>query len=121
MTTRSSSRALPARPAHHWQIVIERALKSLAVIFIAFTMLSFPPRSAEAELTAELIIVNGSVHTMQETHPTAEAVAILENRIVAVGSSTEVRALAGPKTRVIDAQQHTILPGFNDAHVHFLE
>lgn len=57
---------------------------------------------------------------MDEDRPSAEAVAILGDRIVAVGKNQEVRALAGPKTRIIDAGQGTVLPGFNDAHVHFL-
>jgi predicted amidohydrolase YtcJ len=57
---------------------------------------------------------------MDAAKPTAEAVAILGNRIVAVGSSAEVKAMAGQNTKVIDAGQKTVVPGFNDAHVHFL-
>jgi predicted amidohydrolase YtcJ len=67
-----------------------------------------------------LIIVNGSIRTMDEALPVAEAMAIRGDRIQAVGTNQEVRALAGPRTRVIDAGQGTVLPGFNDAHVHFL-
>ena len=52
--------------------------------------------------------------------PTAGAVAVLGNRIAAIGSTPEIRALAGPGTRVIDAGGKLVLPGFNDAHVHFL-
>src|SRR6266498_5359382 len=52
--------------------------------------------------------------------PTAEALAIKGNRIVAVGSTKEIREMAGPNTRVIDAGKKDVLPGFNDAHVHFL-
>ena len=70
--------------------------------------------------TADLIFVNGSVHTMDERQPLAEAVAVKGNRIAAVGNSTEIRAWAGRGTRVVDAHRGTILPGFNDAHVHFL-
>src|SRR5260370_41583986 len=57
---------------------------------------------------------------MDQAQPSAEAVAILGDRIVAVGSNQEIRALAGPSTRIIDAGQGSVLPGFNDAHVHFL-
>jgi predicted amidohydrolase YtcJ len=71
-------------------------------------------------LSPDLIVVNGSVCTMDESDPRAEAVAILGERIVSVGSNREIRALAGPATQVIDAGQGTVLPGFNDAHVHFL-
>lgn len=57
---------------------------------------------------------------MDPAQPLAEAVAVLGDRIVALGQTHEIRALAGPKTRTIDAGQGTVLPGFNDAHVHFL-
>ncbi len=52
--------------------------------------------------------------------PSAEALAIYGNKIVAVGATKEIRALAGNKTRVIDANGKLVLPGFNDSHVHFL-
>jgi hypothetical protein len=71
-------------------------------------------------LTPDLIIVNAVVHTMDPKQPLAEAVAIYGNRIVSVGTSKEVKRMAGPSTRVIDAQKRAVLPGFNDAHVHFL-
>ena len=54
------------------------------------------------------------------SQPTAEAVAIYGNRIVAVGSNEEIRKWAGAETRVIDAKKQLVLPGFNDSHVHFL-
>jgi len=57
---------------------------------------------------------------MDQSRPTGEAVAIYGNRIMAVGSTQEIRKLAGARTRVIDAQKQLLLPGFNDAHVHFL-
>lgn len=67
-----------------------------------------------------IIIVNANVHTMDPSRPTAEAIAIFGNRIMAVGSTKEVRKLAGDTARVIDARGQLVLPGFNDAHVHFL-
>ncbi len=71
-------------------------------------------------LTADLIVVNARVRTMDEKQLVAEAVAVYGNRIVAVGSNAEVRKLAGSRTRVLDAGGRLVLPGFNDAHVHFL-
>ena len=71
-------------------------------------------------MPADLIIVNATVHTMDSNQPKAEAVATLGNRVAAVGLTEEVRQLAGKKTRVIDAGGRLVLPGFNDAHVHFL-
>jgi predicted amidohydrolase YtcJ len=71
-------------------------------------------------LCPDLIILNASIRTMDASLPVAEAVAVLGNRFVAAGSSAEIKALAGSKTRIIDARGKSVLPGFNDAHVHFL-
>lgn len=68
----------------------------------------------------DLIIINGSIRTMDPKRPQAEALAVSGNRVVAVGTSEEIRPMAGPSTCVIDAAHRLILPGFNDAHVHFL-
>jgi hypothetical protein len=57
---------------------------------------------------------------MDEAHPTAGAVAIVGNRIAAIGSTAEIHPLAGKGTHIIDAAGKTVFPGFNDAHVHFL-
>lgn len=76
--------------------------------------------NAASPLAADLIIVNATVRTMDYASPKAEAVAIYGNRIVAMGTSKELRALAGRKTRIIDAKGRLVLPGFNDSHVHFL-
>ncbi|WP_312404577.1 amidohydrolase [Rhizobium sp.] len=67
---------------------------------------------------ADIIILNARVLTMDETVPRAEAVAISGNKLVAVGASSEIEALKGPATRVIDAAGGTVLPGFNEAHMH---
>src|ERR1039458_8550038 len=98
-----------------------RPMKTLAaVIAVSSTMLTTPAPANASSLASDLVIINASVHTMDEAHPTAEAVAILGNRIAAIGSTAEIRALAGKGTRVIDAAGKTVFPGFNDAHVHFL-
>ena len=74
----------------------------------------------KVQLSADLVIVNAKVHTMDREQPIAEAVAVLGNRIVAVGSTRAIRSLAGTDTRLIDANGQLVLPGFNDAHVHFM-
>jgi predicted amidohydrolase YtcJ len=83
-------------------------------------MLTASAPASASSLAPDLVIINAAVHTMDEAHPTAGAVAVSGNRIAAVGSTDEIRALAGPGTRVIDAAGKLVLPGFNDAHVHFL-
>ena len=70
--------------------------------------------------TPDLVILNAAVHTMDAARPTADAVAIRGSRIAALGTTDEIRALAGPRTRVIDAGGKLVLPGFNDSHTHFL-
>ncbi|HEX7960524.1 MAG TPA: amidohydrolase, partial [Terriglobales bacterium] len=69
---------------------------------------------------AESIITNAKVWTVDKNHPQAEAVAIIGNRIVAVGTEAEIDAWRGPQTGIIDAAGKLLLPGFNDAHVHFI-
>jgi len=66
----------------------------------------------------DLIVVNAKVYTVDSRMPTAEAFAIKDGRFVAVGSTSDVRALAGASTEILDAQQTTIVPGFNDSHNH---
>lgn len=68
--------------------------------------------------TADIIIENARVLTMEDSAPHADAVAIAGNTILAVGSRNTVAALAGPRTRVIDAAGGTVLPGFNEGHLH---
>jgi predicted amidohydrolase YtcJ len=77
-------------------------------------------RAASAAEPADLVLTNGVVHTVDPKHPRAEAVAVRGGRIVAVGSSAELRAQVGPKTRVVDLSGRTLVPGFEDAHAHFL-
>ena len=67
---------------------------------------------------ADLLLVNGRVYTVDPARPWAEAVAIAGDRIAAVGTSAEVRRLAGPQARVIDLGGAFVSPGFDDAHVH---
>lgn len=67
---------------------------------------------------ASFIIRNARVLTMDAANPRANAVAIAGNRILAVGSEAEIDAFCGPDTHVIDARGGTVLPGFNEAHMH---
>jgi predicted amidohydrolase YtcJ len=75
---------------------------------------------AQSKPAADLIITNARVWTVDKAHPTAQAVAVLGDRIVAVGSNADVESLRSPATKVIDAGGKLLLPGFNDAHVHFV-
>jgi predicted amidohydrolase YtcJ len=70
--------------------------------------------------TADLLIVNGKVFAADAAGTTAEAVAVRGNTIMRIGSTADLEQLRGPATRVIDARGGSVVPGFNDAHVHFV-
>jgi predicted amidohydrolase YtcJ len=67
-----------------------------------------------------IAIVNGVVWTGDPSRPWAEGVALRGDRIAAVGSTVEIRALANSSTRILDARGGMVTPGFIDSHVHFL-
>jgi hypothetical protein len=77
--------------------------------------------NAQPKPSATLIITNAAVYTVDKQHPKAEAVAVIGDRIVALGSRADIDLWRGPKTKVIDAGGKLLLPGFNDAHVHFMQ
>ena len=87
----------------------------------AFVLVCALSMSAESNPAADLIIRNARVWTVDASHAEAEAVAVLGHRIVAVGSNQDVDAWRGPNTRTVDAEGKRLLPGFNDAHVHFVD
>jgi len=74
---------------------------------------------ADAQPSASLVLLNGKIWTVNDRQPRAEAVACLGSRIVAVGSNGEIRKWIGAGTEAIDLGGKLVLPGFNDAHVHF--
>jgi predicted amidohydrolase YtcJ len=70
--------------------------------------------------TADLVFVNGKVWTVDKQKPTADAVAVLNGRILAVGSNGEIKLFIGPRTKIIDLKGKRMLPGFIDNHTHFM-
>ena len=94
-------------------------IASLVTLFGIFTSLAL--LAAQSQPAADLIIRSAKIWTVDKTHPTAQAVAVLDGRIVAVGSNDEIEAWRGPRTRVVDASGKLLLPGFNDSHVHFVD
>ncbi len=75
--------------------------------------------AADSRPAADLIIRNARIWTVNPAQPEADALAVLNGRFVAVGTEAQVMPWQGPHTRMIDAQGRRLLPGFNDAHVHF--
>src|SRR5205085_1093498 len=88
----------------------------ILLLFISITV-NF---SVLANQTApDLILYNGKIFTSDAAQTKAEAIAIRGERILAVGSTDEIKKLADSKTRLIDLQGRVVTPGFNDAHYHF--
>jgi predicted amidohydrolase YtcJ len=77
------------------------------------------PATSDSRPAADLIVRHARIWTVNPAQPQAEAVAVLNGRITAVGADAAVMAWQGPNTRVVDAKGGRLLPGFNDAHVHF--
>jgi predicted amidohydrolase YtcJ len=69
---------------------------------------------------ADVIFVNGKIWTVDKAKPSAEAVAVLDGRVLAIGSGNEIRKLAGAQTRIVDLKGKRMLPGFIDNHTHFM-
>jgi predicted amidohydrolase YtcJ len=88
---------------------------------LALALLAAPLPGRSADTPADLVVVNAHVWTVDDARPEAQAVAVRGERIVLVGGDEEVRRLAGPRTRVIDARGRLLLPGFQDDHAHFLD
>ena len=69
-------------------------------------------------MRADTVFLNGNVYTIDASNPKAEALAVLHGRVLAVGSTEEIKALAGPNTRVIDLGGRTLMPGMFTCHFH---
>ena len=88
-------------------------MRRVALVSLAFFLLG-----AVAQAEPTLVLVSGKVFTGDAARPWAEAVAIEGDRISAVGTTAEIRALAGANTQVIDLSGRLVIPGINDAHMH---
>ena len=90
-------------------------------LFWAVMLLLGGAMGAKAQPAADLVLLNGRIWTGNAAQPEAEAVACLGGKVAAVGGTAEIRRWIGPRTRVIDLQGKRLVPGFNDAHVHFVD
>jgi len=82
-------------------------------------LLLLGPNRAEAQRQqADFAILKADIWTMDAAHPRAEAIAVADGRIIAVGSEREVRRFITRRTRILDAGGRLVLPGFIDAHCH---
>lgn len=94
----------------------------LSLTFIL--LLSLFPSSINlqsANSSADLVLFNGRIITNDSAFTTAEALAVRDDKIVAVGSNADIRKLAGPQTKQFDLQGRAVIPGLIDTHTHALD
>lgn len=95
--------------------------KYLAGVMVILVLLAFSQcQKSEPEAAADLVIKNAKVLTIDKSNPQAQAIAFKGEMIIAVGTDKEIEPyIESGVTEVIDASQRLLVPGFNDAHVHF--
>jgi len=91
----------------------------LFLVIVLTTVAAFDGCQSQSE-TADLVVRGGTIITMDEVYPEAEALAIRDGRILAVGTDAEIRSHIGNDTRIIDLDGATAIPGFIEGHGHFL-
>ena len=89
---------------------------AVLVVFLAWT--SFAQTKSTS---ADVVLIHARIFTVNARQPWAEALAIHDGKIIAVGTEREVSRHRQPLTRVIDAKGRLVLPGFTDCHVHFMD
>src|SRR5438270_3890790 len=87
---------------------------------IALTLFIIAAAAVAKAQTADTILVNGKIITVDDRFTIAEALAVRGERIIAVGSNADIEKLKAPSTRVVDLNRRTVIPGLIDNHAHFM-
>jgi predicted amidohydrolase YtcJ len=99
----------------------------LCIAFLLASLFSIPALEASdassqpVSQSPDVIITNARIYTVNPQQKWAEAIAVRGDKIIAVGNRKQIEALRGPATKVIDAGQQLLLPGFTDCHIHFMD
>ncbi|MFL5593945.1 MAG: amidohydrolase [Gemmatimonadaceae bacterium] len=83
-------------------------------------LVALAPVVLGAQTSADLVLTNGRIYTVDNARPIVSALAVRGGRVLFIGSDAEARALAKPSTTVIDLNGAAVVPGFVDAHAHLL-
>ena len=89
-----------------------------ALHLAAFTIVAALISTAASAQAPDTVLLNGKIVTLDAHSTVAQALAVRDGKITAVGQSSAIRALAGPATRVIDLGGRTVIPGLIDSHMH---
>ncbi len=107
-------------PVRRRAVPVAATAAALLAVLLAFLAAASCSGRGGAAAGADLILVNGAVHTMDRTNPKASAVASSGGRIVYVGSDKGALGYKGAAARVIDLHGKMVLPGFQDSHIHLV-
>jgi hypothetical protein len=101
-------------------LVTRRAVLRMAGVGMVATLGSRVPRAEEKvrSIYPDTVVLNAKIYTVEPGAQRVEAFAVKDGRFVAVGTTEDVRALVGKGTKVFDAHQMTVVPGFIDCHNH---
>jgi predicted amidohydrolase YtcJ len=91
------------------------------LLCLSVVCLSCISYAATKSSTADVILIQARIYTVNPQQPWAEALAIRDGKILAVGKEDEISQYRGTSTKVIDAKGRLVLPGFTDCHVHFMD
>jgi len=90
-------------------------------LWLVLALLALPCVAHAQRMQADMILLHGRVYTLNAKHSWAQAIAIRDGKIVAVGSDKEISRFRATATKVFDAKRRLVLPGITDCHVHFLD
>ncbi len=91
-----------------------------AVVVLLIAVLGISACSRQTHTPADVVLIHAKIYTLNPKEPWAQAMAVRAGKIIAVGSDQSIASYKAPSTKVIDARQHMVLPGFVDAHVHMM-
>lgn len=100
----------------------KRTIRSLVfwIVMVGIGVLVYAYSAKAEQAPVDLILINGHIVTADDVKPEAEAIAVRGETIAAVGTTAEIKAMAGPSTEVIDLQGQLAIPAFIEGHGHFM-
>jgi len=93
-------------------------MQAIRIKYLILAMLFMSLVGCTSHSAPDLIVYNATVITIDKQHPEVSAFAVLDGNFIATGGDAEILALASDSTQLLDAKGKTLMPGFNDAHLH---